>query len=236
MNFLSSFILNVGNQTGTFMQIAQVLTPIRVLIILYIVGIAGVTIPLHEQFMLLTPLNLLTTFFIAVWADKNKSTRLYLALFICYLSGLVIELVGVQTGVLFGEYSYGATLGPKILGTPLIIGVNWAMLVYGTASLSNKLFFNKHILLKAAIAATFMVALDVLIEPVAVHYDFWKWEAAPTNSLIVAPLQNYSTWWIAAFILNILFLKMVPDIKNVVIEVLFYLQCVFFAWIILFVI
>jgi len=222
--------------TKTFMQIAQFLTPIRVLIILYIVGIAGVTIPLHDQFMLLTPLNLLTTFFIAVWADKNKSARLYLALGICYLSGLIIELVGVQSGVLFGEYSYGATLGPKIWGTPLIIGVNWAMLVYGTASISNKLFLNKNILLRAAFAATLMVALDVLIEPVAGYYDFWRWSDAPINALIVAPIQNYTTWWIAAFILNILFLKMVPELKNVVIEVLFYLQSVFFGWIILFVI
>jgi putative membrane protein len=218
------------------MQIFQILTPIRVLFILYIVGIIGVTVPLHENFMLLTPINLLVTFIIAVLADKNKSTVLYIALVICYLCGFVIELLGVQSGLLFGEYSYGGTLGPKIWGTPLIIGINWAMLVYASVSLSNRILPHGKILFKAAIGATFMVALDVLIEPVAIHFDFWNWAAAPINRLIVAPVQNYITWWIAAFLLNIVFQNLVPATKNRVIEVLYYLQCVFFAWILLFVI
>lgn len=211
------------------------LNPYNVLVILYIVGIVGVTLPLHKDFMLLTPVNLLVTFFLALYADKNKTKTLYVALIICYITGVLIELVGVQSGLLFGEYSYGKTLGPKIFGTPFIIGLNWAMLVYASVSFSNRFIASYPIFIKSILGATIMVLLDVLIEPVAVKYDFWTWSAEPLNNIIVAPIQNYTTWWIAAFLLNIVVHKMVPELKNNAIELLYCLQCLFFGWIILFV-
>jgi putative membrane protein len=214
----------------------KLLTPIRVLIILYIVGLIGVTLPLHKDFMLLTPLNLLTTFVIAVYADKNKNAGLYLVLAFCYLFGFFLELAGVQSGLIFGQYTYGATLGPKIWGTPLIIGINWAMLVYASVSISNSYFTEFPIIVKAAVGATLMVLLDIFIEPVAVKFDFWSWASAPMNKLIVAPLENYIVWWLAAFLLNYLVQTIMPAIKNRAIEVLFYLQLLFFIWIIIFVI
>jgi len=214
----------------------KLLTPIRVLIILYIVGIIGVTLPLHKDFMLLTPLNLLTTFVIAVYADKNKNAGLYFVMAFCYLFGFFLELAGVQSGLIFGQYTYGATLGPKIWGTPLIIGINWAMLVYASVSISNSYFTEFPIIVKAAVGATLMVLLDIFIEPVAVKFDFWSWASAPMNKLIVAPLENYIVWWLAAFLLNYLVQTIMPAIKNRAIEVLFYLQLLFFIWIIIFVI
>ena len=213
----------------------KLLTPIRVLIILYIVGIIGVTLPLHKDFMLLTPLNLLTTFVIAVYADKNKHAGLYLVLAFCYLFGFFLELAGVQSGLIFGQYTYGATLGPKIWGTPLIIGINWAMLVYASVSISNSYFEQFPTIVKAAIGASLMVLLDIFIEPVAVKYDFWSWASAPMNKLIVAPLENYIVWWLAAFLLNYLVQIIMPAIKNRTIEVLFCLQLFFFIWILIFV-
>ena len=206
------------------------------MIIIYIVGIIGVTVPLHENFMMLTPINLLTTFVIAVYADKNKNAGLYLVLAFSYLFGFFLELLGVQTGVIFGAYTYGETLGPKIWGTPLIIGINWAMLVYASVSISNSYFEQFPTIVKAAIGATLMVLLDIFIEPVAVYFDFWKWTPDPMNKLIVAPLENYIVWWLAAFLLNYLVQIIVPAIKNRTIEVLFYLQLLFFIWIIIFVI
>jgi putative membrane protein len=212
----------------------KLLNPIRVLIIIYIVGIIGVTV-LRKDFMLLTPLNLLTTFFIAVYADKYKNASLYIILAFCYLFGFFLELLGVQTGVIFGAYEYGATLGPKIWETPLIIGIIWAMLVYASVSISNSYFEQFPTIVKAAIGASLMVLLDIFIEPVAVEFDFWSWTPDPMNKLIVAPLENYIVWWLAAFLLNYLVQIIVPAIKNRTIEVLFYLQLLFFIWILIFV-
>jgi bisanhydrobacterioruberin hydratase len=44
------------------------------------------------------------------------------AFVLVYISGFVIESVGVNTGLIFGEYIYGGTLGYQIFETPLIIG------------------------------------------------------------------------------------------------------------------
>jgi putative membrane protein len=109
-------------------------------------------------------------------------------------------------------------------------------LVYASISFTNKYFKSYNLLIKSALGALIMVALDILIEPVAVNYDFWKWSNPPINELIVAPLRNYITWYLAAFLLNILFHKLAPRTQNNVIELLFILQMLFFAWINLFVI
>ncbi len=208
---------------------------IAVLVILYTVGIVGVTLPIHPDFMLLTPINLLVTFGLALWCQKDWNPKLVVALLICYIVGFLVELIGTQTGVLFGEYKYGATLGPKVAGTPLMMGINWAILVYGVVSLSNKWLGQGKILLKSILGASLMVLSDLLIEPTAVYYDFWSWGAVPSNALIVAPLQNYLMWWLAALPLNLLFHYLAPSTENRVIEFLFWLQCFFFAWIFVFV-
>ncbi len=222
-------------QSKIIMQISSLLTPERVLIILYTVGIVGVSIPI-SNFMLLTPVNLLITFILALYADKQKSVILYIALSVCYLFGFFLEMAGVNSGLIFGDYHYGKTLGPKFFGTPLIIGINWAMLVYGASSLANRWLIKANTFVKSIFGASLMVSLDVLIEPVAINYDFWSWSAEPLNWLIVAPFSNYAAWWIAAFILNYFFHKFVPGIQNNVIELLLFLQAIFFAWIIFFVI
>ena len=44
---------------------------------------------------------------------------------------LTAELIGVATGVLFGNYSYSDRLGLKVLGlVPLVIPVAWLMMLY----------------------------------------------------------------------------------------------------------
>jgi putative membrane protein len=40
------------------------------------------------------------------------------------VAGFFIEAIGVNTGLIFGNYVYKTTLGWKFLETPLIIGVN----------------------------------------------------------------------------------------------------------------
>lgn len=206
---------------------------ITILLILYAVGIVGVTLPIHPDFMLLTPLNILTTFIVALWCQKSWSKGLVIALLICYAAGMLVEIVGTKSGLLFGEYSYGPTLGPKLLSTPLMMGVNWAVLVYAVVSLTNKWVGKGFLVLKVVLGATLMVLSDILIEPIAVAYDFWSWGAEPMNGLIVAPIQNYLMWWMAAIPLNLAFHYLAPNTENRVIEFLFWLQCFFFVWIFL---
>jgi len=195
---------------------------IAVLTILYIVGIFGILLPLHEQFILLTPINLLVSLAVVLAFQPHWNWYVISFLVICYVVGWLAELFGVQTGLLFGNYEYGPVLGPKIWGTPLMIGIIWIMLTYCAGIVSNYLSQTIGLIGRAVIAALLMVALDVLIEPVAMAYHFWDWE----NGII--PLRNFLGWFAVAFPLQLLFQQWIGTVKNKVAVALFLLQILFF--------
>jgi len=194
-----------------------------VLIILYTVGTVGILVPIHPEFILLTPVNLLISIFIVLLFHPHWTWRTACFLLAAYLWGFSAEVFGVQTGILFGEYAYGTVLGPKIAGTPFMIGVNWMMLSYCIGVTVNYIVREHAPLLKALIAATMLVILDAFIEPVAMQYDFWDWD----NNTV--PLQNYVGWWLVAFPLQLLFAFLQRDIRNNVAVTLLVLQLLFFA-------
>ncbi len=111
------------------------------------------------------------------------------------------------------------------MDVPLIIGVNWAVLVFSAAAILNKLQINHW--LKAALGATIMVAYDFLLEPVAMRFDFWDWQGG------TIPLQNYLAWWITAFLMSLGVLRYVSSLKNKIAPFVLAIQTLFFAILIL---
>jgi bisanhydrobacterioruberin hydratase len=153
---------------------------------MHLAGVIGLLTPARAIFQLFTPLHILATTGMLLYAGRQDRGYLAAAGMVAVATFLV-ELAGVQTGLIFGEYAYGATLGPKLGGTPLLIGVNWVLLSFSIGHLLTGL--GGSLLLRAALGATLMVGLDVLIEPVAMRFDFWDWSGG------VVPLQNYLGWW-----------------------------------------
>ena len=49
-----------------------------------------------------------------------------------FLIGMIAEILGVNFGIIFGEYEYLDNLGIKIFGVPIIIGVQWILLTFIT--------------------------------------------------------------------------------------------------------
>ena len=49
------------------------------------------------------------------------------------------EAVGVATGVPFGRYAYSGTLGPQVLGVPLLVPLAWTMMAYPALLLGRRL-------------------------------------------------------------------------------------------------
>ncbi len=193
------------------------------MLILYTVGIVGILMPIHPDFILLTPLNLLVSIGLVLWHHDGWERKTVAYLLLAYAVGFLAELFGVQTGLLFGDYAYGAVLGPKVWGTPLMIGVNWVMLGYCAGVCSNALLGERSFWLRGTLAALLMVGLDVLIEPVAMAYGFWSWEGD------TVPLRNYLGWLAVALPLELLFAYWHPRLRNKVGVALFLLQLVFFA-------
>ncbi|MBK7870332.1 MAG: carotenoid biosynthesis protein [Saprospiraceae bacterium] len=195
---------------------------ISVLSILYLVGILGIALPIHKDFALLTPFNLLISLGIMLAFHPNWDKSMMWFLLIAYLVGFFAEMFGVQTGLLFGNYEYGRVLGIKIWDTPLIIGVNWVILTYASGVIFNTLLPYQHWLIRSILAALLMVGLDILIEPVAMDLGFWSWE----NDII--PLRNYMGWFLVALPLLCIFNITQKHARNKVAIALFILQVIFF--------
>ena len=197
-------------------------TSILILLLLYTVGFLGIVLPIHRDFVLLTPVNLLVSLGLVLWNHERWEARTGWFIVLAYVLGFGAEVFGVQTGLLFGDYAYGRVLGPKLWGTPLMIGMNWVMLGYASGVTANRLLPGRHWLVRGTLAAVMMVALDVLIEPVAMRYGFWTWEGG------VVPLRNYIGWFVVALPIECLFAAIQGNSRNKVAVALFILQFFFF--------
>ncbi len=112
--------------------------------------------------------------------------------------GFVAELLGANFGIIFGDYAYGTSLGIKLWGVPIMIGINWIILTLATAAVVNGLLPSIHPGLKAIFGASLMVALDFVIEPVAMQYNYWGWRDG------TIPMSNYVGWFVISFFVQII--------------------------------
>tara|TARA_B100000963_G_scaffold86183_1_gene73816 strand:- start:3030 stop:3665 length:636 start_codon:yes stop_codon:yes gene_type:complete len=165
------------------------------LFIIHLVGGVALSIDsVKSMFLFLTPINLTFTFGLLIWGNDDFSINFFKIISVLFLIGFFIEVIGVYSGLLFGQYHYGKTLGFQLLKVPLIIGVNWVILVVSSFAVSS--YFVSDTILKVVLPSLIMVLLDLMIEPVAIRLDFWHWKSE------VIPLQNYIMWFLVALIMN----------------------------------
>jgi putative membrane protein len=109
------------------------------------------------------------------------------------LISILIESLGVHTGLIFGGYQYGENLPPYILGVPLSIGFAWLMMLLASGNIIqltfSKYFTDNGIIITLSIA-TLMLIFDIFMEPAATKLGYWSWQ----NGKI--PLQNYIAWFV----------------------------------------
>ena len=108
---------------------------VGLMMVMQLAGIVGIGNPQINQlineltfldnFAQLTPFNLISVFamFLLFQKEVNQSPFWWLVL-TCFLGGIVAELIGVHTGLLFGNYQYDNALGWEIAGVPVLIGVD----------------------------------------------------------------------------------------------------------------
>jgi bisanhydrobacterioruberin hydratase len=164
-------------------------------IIFYSVGIAGLLIRISSPwFMSLIPLALLLSFFTLAVFHEHYTRRLVIFFLAVYLTGFTVEVIGIHTHVIFGEYRYGSNLGIKFLETPLMIGINWVLLVYLTAAVVDCRKWPAAV--KVLLASAMMLIYDLVLEQVAPALDMWHWQQGEV------PLRNYITWFIMALLFH----------------------------------
>ncbi|PWK22973.1 putative membrane protein [Arcicella aurantiaca] len=211
-----------------------------IIVLMYLAGTIGLIYPLTQPyFKLLSPLNLWISLILLLLFHQDFSIKFIFIAVVIFLAGFLVEVIGVHTGIIFGEYRYGKTLGTQLFNVPLVIGANWLLLVYCSSSVTQnicvrlkKIFPTNPLFsftfFKAFLAASLMVSLDFLIEPVAIRLDFWHWQ----NEQI--PLQNFQAWFLIAFLLTFIFLKANFLKNNLLAPLLFTLQLLFFIFLYLY--
>lgn len=148
--------------------------------------------------------------------DKRKSALVFGVIF---FAGYAIELIGVQTGLLFGNYKYGVAMGPVLFGTPLIIGATWYAVVVGACAVVFRLSINRFF--KSVLAGVLTVIMDFAIEQVAMKYNLWQWEH---NAI---PVFNYICWFIFGSIFAFFYFRNISTI-NITGRYLFWIWAAFF--------
>lgn len=204
------------------MNLSKTTIGIAVLAIVYMVGLTGFLLPKWQPYFEgLTPVNLLFAAGMVFAFHKGWSKPFIAYLAAVFAAGWLVELVGVKTGLIFGEYHYDDGLGFKILDIPLIIGLNWALLIYCTGTIASYTPLPNWA--KALLGAALMVALDFLIEPFAIAHGLWTWETS------TIPLANYVAWFVISFLMLLPCFKYSFSSRNPLAVALYVLQVVFFG-------
>jgi len=165
-------------------------------------GFFGILSDQNEFFLSTTPYILSLTLLLLILNHDLSDKRSKIGLMLIFLFGLIVEILGVNYGLFFGEYNYGANLGPKIYEVPYVIGFNWVLLIIATGSISDKLIKGKEIY-KILFGSFLMVLVDLLIEKSAPKLDFWEFLISPV------PFSNYLWWFIFSLCFQYIFFKTV---------------------------
>ena len=168
---------------------------VAAIIVFHLVGLFGFLIPAAQPyFMKLVPFHLLLMFAIIVFTYNGDVKRLLLFISGVFLCGFLVEVLGVKTGKIFGSYYYGTTLGFKVATVPLLMGVNWVILIYSMGQMI-KSFKIRNGIIASLLGGLLLITFDYFLEPVAMKFDYWHWDWHEI------PLQNYIAWFIVSVIL-----------------------------------
>jgi putative membrane protein len=201
---------------------SRVFIAIATLLLFYVSGFIGLSFDASRNwFLAATPLNLVLTTFLFLWANKDGRKGFLAICALIYVSCFFVEVAGVHTRAIFGIYNYGKALGTKWLDVPLLIGANWLLLVLTSAGMVQELKTSP--VVKWVLGALLMVGLDWVIEPIAMQLDFWQWQES------VVPLQNYVAWFVVSFLMHALLHLARPVLNPSLSTSVFLLQVVFFS-------
>jgi putative membrane protein len=207
-------------------------------LLFHVCGLIGIFFTSYKDwFIESTPFTLLLMALLLVLTHAPKNKKFFAFLIVTCIIGFSAELIGANTGLLFGRYSYGDVLGTKLLNVPLVIAVNWFNIIYcaGMITQSYEQFMIKKMeeqqmnisqrlqVTSFVVDAVLLVLLfDWIIEPVASKLGYWQWKNGDV------PSYNYFTWAVISIILLIFFRKLNKHNRNIFAINLFIIQLLFF--------
>lgn len=188
----------------------------------YLVGLLLYVIPdTRPLFVSITSFSLFLAIAVvlAFHSDWNVKTVSWFSFIV--LSSFVLEMQGVESGELFGQYRYERGLAPMIKSTPLIIGFNWLFLVYASNNIVHR--FDAKPWMYILSGSLLMIFYDLVLEWVAPSMTMWHFESG------YPPVQNFLVWFVAALFYHTGFEVLKIKSNNAPARFLFGLQILFFV-------
>lgn len=194
-----------------------------IIVIFHLVGLVGFLIPvLHPYFLKMVPFHLLLMFAVIIFSYQGNLNRLMLFISGVFLAGFFVEVLGVHTGKIFGIYAYGTTLGLKIAAVPILMGVNWVILIFSIGQMMRS-FGIRNSILASFCGAAALVFFDFFLEPVAIKFNYWQWD------LNKIPLQNFIAWFIVSAILLKFYYALAIKQQKFIGTAMYFSQLIFFV-------
>ena len=151
-------------------------------------------------------------FLLILWEGRNLIGKEKTGLF---LWGSLIWTLAVENAmVVTGAYDYFSyanyySLGGKlitgypgwtcyVLFVPLSISLGWFLLSFPAFIISDRLLPDKNIWLKASVAAVMLISLDLLLDPISVVNEWWRW-TMPAYYFRGVSIGNYIGWFFMLF-------------------------------------
>jgi putative membrane protein len=195
------------------------------LILVYVSGSIGFVLN-PSFFSPFTPFTLLFTTLVFLIFQPIKDSKFILSFFAIALLGYWAEVIGVKTGLIFGSYTYGNSLGIKVLEVPLVISINWSLLICASIITIKRFLNNKWLVLLTA--SVLITLIDLLIEQVAYKLDFWSFGQG------LPGIHNYIGWICVAFASPLFFYNSIIKGNYRISLIILILQIIFFTSLYLF--
>ena len=107
----------------------------------------------------------------------------------------VIERVGTQTGIPFGQYGYTKALRPQVAGVPAVVPLAWfAMAIPAREAAHSALGERSTTLSRIVMGSAALTAWDLFLDPQMVGEGYWKWARRGLYRGI--PISNFVGWFV----------------------------------------
>lgn len=138
---------------------------------------------------LLLELGTVALFGLMLWHASRRGRSLVLELLTAAIFGVLLEWGDI---LLFGTYTYSPGFVLAIGPVPIIIGLCWAMLIYGAMHFSDTLGIPTW--LAPFADAIWAIVLDLAFDAVAIRLEFWTWNIPLNDGFFGVPAGNFHAW------------------------------------------
>ena len=187
----------------------------RVLAGLVLLGLAAYPFLDGEPLRLLT-ISTLVAFFAASVTHAAAYHGLWWAVRLVVVTaggGLAVEAVGLATGFPFGDVTFADTLGPRVFGVPVVLGLAWTAMAYPAFAIARNLVGTRFLAGVPVVGGVALAAWDLFLDPAMVADGHWAW-AAPTPAIPGVPgvpVSTYVGWLLVAVVMMTVLTLTLPE-------------------------